>query len=368
MRTSYFETKNLTVGYEHRVVLEKISLIIKKGEIVTLIGPNGAGKSTLLKSLAKQIAPLGGQIYIGEDEMSKLSYQELSQKMAVVLTEPISPELMEVREVVAMGRYPYTNVLGRMRQQDWQIVEEAMALSGITHMAKQKYQTLSDGQKQRVLLARAICQQPDVLVLDEPTSYLDMRYKIQLLDILRKMARKEKKIILLSLHEIDLAQKISDKVLCVKDEKIVSYGTPEEVFTQDKIVDLYGLKKEAYNLSFGSVEMPKNEEKPTVFVLSNGGSGIPVYRRLQREGVGFYAGVLAKNDVDYQVAKNLAWDVVKTPAFEEISQKTIEEAKVRIDETQRMIVCDLTVGKENERIMELLAYAKQQNKPIERMK
>lgn len=362
---AFFETKNLTVGYEHRVVLEQISLSVKKGEIVTLIGPNGAGKSTLLKSLAKQIAPLGGQIYIGEDEMSNLSYQKLSQKMAVVLTEPISPELMEVREVVAMGRYPYTDALGRMSRQDWQMVEEAMELAGITHMAKQEYQTLSDGQKQRVLLARAICQQTEVLVLDEPTSYLDIRYKIQLLNLLRKMAREKKRTILLSLHEIDLAQKISDKILCIKDEKIIGYGTPEEIYTQDKIAELYDLPDRAYNLSFGSVELPKSKEKPTVFVLSNGGSGIPVYRRLQREGVGFYAGILAPNDVDYLVAKNLAWDVAETPAFEEISQKTMETAKEWIDKTNQVIVCDMTVGKGNERILELVAYARRKNKLVE---
>ena len=357
-----FETKELSVGYHKKPLISNISVSIAPGEIVTLIGPNGAGKSTILKSVAKQLHPLGGSVYIGKDAMEKMSYRELSGRMAVVLTERISPELMQVFDVVAMGRYPYTNRLGVLRTEDENKIWQAMELVGISNLAKREYETLSDGQKQRVLLARAICQEPEVLVLDEPTSFLDIHYKVQLLSLLRKMVAEKNMTILMTLHEIDLAQKISDKILCVRENEIMGFGTPEEIFERETIKKLYGISGEVYNLSFGSVEMPRANAEATVFVISNGGSGIPIYRKLQREGIGFYAGILSVTDVDYQVAKSLANEVVLTRPFEKISQESIERARALVDECEEVLLCELFTGSGNEKINELIDYARTQGK------
>lgn len=161
--------------------------------------------------------------------------------MAVVLTDRIKTELMTCHDIVATGRYPYTGRLGILTQEDERLVEEAMQAVHAQELGNRDFNAISDGQKQRVLLARAICQDPDVIVLDEPTSFLDVKYKLELLSILERMARQKKITVIMSLHEIDLAQKISDKIICVKGETISHYGSPEKVFTEEIIRELYGI-------------------------------------------------------------------------------------------------------------------------------
>jgi iron complex transport system ATP-binding protein len=180
--------------------LEHVSLQIPQGTILAVIGPNGTGKSTLLKSLAKQLALLEGTIFIGKDDLQQLSYQQLSRKMSVVFTGRVRPELLQCYDVVAAGRYPYTGYFGLLGEEDKACIFEAMEQMQVTEFATRDFQTLSDGQKQRVLIARALCQQPEILVLDEPTSYLDIRYKLELMDLLRSLATEQNMTILLSIH------------------------------------------------------------------------------------------------------------------------------------------------------------------------
>ena len=232
----YFQTQNLTVGYDGNPLIRNITINVEKGEIVTLIGPNGAGKSTILKSITRQLKTIAGTVTIDNQGLNTYSYKALSTKMAVVLTERMKPELMTCREIVATGRYPYTGRLGLLTREDEKKVTEAMEKVHALEIAERDFNAISDGQRQRVLLARAICQEPDVILLDEPTSFLDIRHKLELLSILRSMAKEKGITVIMSLHEIDLAQKISDKIICVKGETIESYGTPEEVFGDRKSV------------------------------------------------------------------------------------------------------------------------------------
>ena len=154
-----------------------------------------------------------------------MSGRDFARKLSVVLTERVRPEMMTCKEVVATGRYPYTGKFGVLSKEDWKIVDEAVRLVHIEDLAERDFTKTSDGQKQRVMLARALCQQPDILVLDEPTSFLDVRYKLELLAILERMARKKHITVIMSLHEIDLAQKVSDKIICVKGDTIAHYGS-----------------------------------------------------------------------------------------------------------------------------------------------
>ena len=176
MEEFYFYTKGLTVGYHGVPLIKDIELCLKKGEIMTLIGPNGAGKTTILKSIIRQLKPLGGVACLDGSSMEKLTGKELSQKLSVVLTERVRPEMMTCKDVVATGRYPYTGKFGILSEKDWAIVQESMELVHIEELAERDFSKTSDGQKQRVMLARALCQQPDIIVLDEPTSFLDIRY------------------------------------------------------------------------------------------------------------------------------------------------------------------------------------------------
>ena len=191
MDNYYFHMDNLSVGYDKKALIHDICIGIKKGEIVTLIGPNGSGKSTILKSITRQLQIIGGKVYFDDRNLNSFSYKELSTRMAVVLTERMRPELMTCHEIVATGRYPYTGRLGILTPEDEQIVDEAMKAVHAEDLGNRDFNAISDGQKQRVLLARAICQEPEIIVLDEPTSFLDVRYKLELLAILERMARKK---------------------------------------------------------------------------------------------------------------------------------------------------------------------------------
>lgn len=160
--------------------------------------------------------------------------------------------MMTCKEVVATGRYPYTGKFGVLSKEDWKIVDEAVRLVHIEDLAERDFTKTSDGQKQRVMLARALCQQPDILVLDEPTSFLDIRYKLEFLSIIQEMARNDRLTVILSLHELDLAERISDKVLCVRGDRIDRFGIPEEIFCGDYISELYGMTAGHYDAGTGS--------------------------------------------------------------------------------------------------------------------
>ena len=358
MEQFYFRTQRLTVGYDGRPLINDIDIGIEKGEIVTLIGPNGSGKSTILKSITRQLKTLGGHVYIQNDDLKSLSYKDLSTRMAVVLTERMKPELMTCRDIVATGRYPYTGRLGILSESDEVQVRAAMEAVKVTEIANRDFNAISDGQRQRVLLARAICQQPEIIILDEPTSFLDIRHKLQLLSILRTMAKQKGITVIMSLHEIDLAQKISDKILCVQGDHVASFGPPETVFDADNIRRLYGIEQGSYDPLFGSIELPRPEGAPNTFVLCGGGSGVPVFRRLQKDNVPFCAGILYENDVDCHLARQLATRVVSVPPFMPIPDSAVKEALALMREGDRIINAGLPAGAMDTPIRELVEQAR----------
>ena len=272
----FVHSEQMTVGYDGKPLIRDIEIRLNRGEILTLIGPNGAGKSTILKSLTRQLKLVGGTVYLDQKLMSQMSGKEVAQKLAVVTTERIRPELMTCEDIVATGRYPYTGTLGILSEGDWEKVHKAMEMVHALDFKDRDFTEISDGQRQRILLARAICQEPEVIVLDEPTSFLDIRHKLELLSILKKMVLEHHTAVLMSLHELDLAQKISDYVICVHGDRIEKYGTPEEIFTSEYIHHLYGITTGSYNASFGCLEMGAPAGKPQVFVIGGNGRGLPV--------------------------------------------------------------------------------------------
>ncbi len=353
----YFHTEKMTVGYDGKPLIKDIEMQVKRGEILTLIGPNGGGKSTILKSITRQLSTIAGTVYLENETLKKISGKELSQKMAVVLTERMRSELMTCEDIVATGRYPYTGRLGLLTDEDRQKVYQAMEMVNALDLKDRDFKAISDGQRQRIMLARAICQEPEIIVLDEPTSYLDIRHKLELLEILKRLVARGQVAVVMSLHELDLAQKVSDYVLCVHGEYINRAGTPEEVFTPEYIKELYGITNGVFNERFGCVEIEGVKGDPEVFVIGGGGNAISVYRRLQREGIPFATGVLHENDLDYEVAKTLASKVIFEQAFEPISGDKTKEALEVMRSCKKVICCVPSFGTMNARNEELLNEA-----------
>ena len=237
----YFSTKGLTVGYDKKPVVSEVEIGINRGEILTLIGPNGAGKTTILKSIIRQLKPMAGVVYIEREAINEMNPKELARKMAVVLTTPLRSEMMTVENVVETGRYPYTGPFGKLSEQDRRIVNEAMEMIHVKNIKDMDFTRISDGQRQRVMLARALAQQPDIIVLDEPTSFLDIKHKLEFLAVLKKLAVEKKLTVIMSLHEVELAKAVSDQIACFKDGKLDRIGSPNEIYTEGYLQELYGI-------------------------------------------------------------------------------------------------------------------------------
>jgi len=361
------ETKDLAVGYGGRVLVGGIDLQLRPGEIVTLIGPNGAGKSTILKTIIRQLAPVQGTVYLDGRSMVDMKPLEAARRLSVLMTDRVRPELMTCWDVVSAGRYPYTGRLGLLAPEDRENVEQALALVHGEELAGRDFTRISDGQRQRVLLARALCQEPEVLVLDEPTTFLDIRYKLELLSILKDMARTRGLAVLMSLHELELAQRVSDYVLCVHNGAIERRGTPEEIFTPDYIMTLYEADRGSYDPALGCLELERPEGEPRVFVIGGGGSGIPVYRRLRRQGIPFAAGVLHENDLDHPVARALAAEVITERAFRPVGEEAFRRARARMDACPRVLCPLAEFGPMNEgnRVLRDLAEGDKKLEPVQ---
>ena len=251
------ETQNLAVGYG-APLLRDIALHAERGKILALIGPNGAGKSTLLKTLAGQLAAQGGAVLLDGQDLTAYSPIARARKLALMLPHTARTELTSCFEVAAAGRYPYTGRLGILSDADRQQVHDALCLVRAEELEDRDFARISDGQRQRVLLARAVCQQPEILLLDEPTSFLDVKGKAELMDILQVLAHEKNVAVIVTLHELELAQRLADAVVCVAPSGVSAVLAPQDAFAQDNICALFGLTTDQYAVLFaGSGAKPK---------------------------------------------------------------------------------------------------------------
>lgn len=239
-------TSDLEVGYGKKTIIKNINIDIQKGEIVALIGPNGAGKSTVLKSITKQLKRISGDIKILDADIDNIHQTELARTMAYVSTDRISVDMTSCYDIVSQGRYPYTNKFGTLGVEDRAEIEKALKMVNAYDLRNEDFSRISDGQKQKIKLAMAICQKPDIIVLDEPTSFLDIKHKIEILEILKDMADSGMTVVM-SLHELELVRIIADKVICVDKGEVIKFAGIEEVFTLDFISRLYHIEKNIFS-------------------------------------------------------------------------------------------------------------------------
>ena len=242
----YLHTENMAVGYEKHILIEGIDIAVNPGEILTVIGPNGSGKSTVLRSLIGQLKLIKGAVYFGDKDSESIDPKDLARKLSVLMTDRVKAELMTCFDIVASARYPYTGSMGVLSDDDRRIVTQALATVNASELAGCDFNNISDGQRQRVMLARCIAQEPELIVLDEPTSFLDIRYKIEFLRILQQLKEERNVAVIMSVHELELAAQISDRVVCIGRNGIDRIGTKDEIFKPDYICTLFDISYEDY--------------------------------------------------------------------------------------------------------------------------
>ncbi|NNG66464.1 ABC transporter ATP-binding protein [Caldanaerobacter subterraneus] len=237
-----------------REVLENVSFSIERGEVAAIIGPNGAGKSTLLKCMAKILVPQEGAVYLDGQDIAEKSLKELAKLTGYVPQEGREIFPFSVMETVLMGRRPYLNFAPS--EKDIEVVAKVMSFMEIEELAERSIKELSGGERQKVFIARALAQEPQIFLFDEPTSNLDIRHQLEVFGIIRKIVKEEGKTVVVVVHDLNLAARFADKIIMLKGGKVYAVGRPEEVLTQENIKEVYGVSSSVVKTEFGFFVIP----------------------------------------------------------------------------------------------------------------
>ncbi|MGO5091422.1 ABC transporter ATP-binding protein [Clostridium sp. LCP25S3_F10] len=245
------ETKNLDIAYEDTLIVKELNMQIPKGKITSIIGANGCGKSTILKAVGRILKPKNGLVHLNGQDISKLSTKEIAKKMAILPQNPTAPSGLTVSELVAYGRFPHQKGFGNLTKEDKKIVKWALDATKLSEFESREVDTLSGGQRQRVWIAMALAQQTDLILLDEPTTYLDLAHQLEVLKLLYELNRNQKCTIVMVLHDLNLAARFSDYIIAIQKGAIIKYGNPEEVMTPEVL-------KKTFNINADIVIEPKS--------------------------------------------------------------------------------------------------------------
>lgn len=250
---SCISTKNLNISYGNLDIVKDLNLDIPKGKITTIIGSNGCGKSTILKTIARIIQAKSGDIFVNNINIKEQSPKDLAKVMAVLPQSPQAPSGLTVEELIAYGRFPHQKGFGKMRKEDEDIVTWALQSTGIEEFRERPIEALSGGQRQRAWIAMALAQQTEILILDEPTTYLDLAHQLEILKLLEELNKKQGTTIVMVIHELNNAARFADHMIGVKKGKVVCQGTAHEVMTKENL-------KELFNIDAEIVEDPRNNK------------------------------------------------------------------------------------------------------------
>ncbi len=242
MSTLSLKGTDLVVGYQDKEILHGVSVEFPANKISVILGSNGSGKSTMLKTFCRLLTPTSGQITLGDKPLSSISNKQIARSIGLLPQSSVAPEGIKVAELVARGRYPHRRFMSPLTKADYDAIDEAMEAMQITDLADRSIEELSGGQRQRVFIALALAQQTDILFLDEPTTYLDIAYQIEILDLLKDLNKKRGTTIVMVLHDINLSTKYADYLFAMKNGNLINQGTPTEMITVENIREIYGIE------------------------------------------------------------------------------------------------------------------------------
>jgi iron complex transport system ATP-binding protein len=235
------EATGLTLGYDDRRVVDGLDLVVPPGEVSVIVGANGSGKSTLLRGLGRLLKPVAGQVLLDGRDLRSLPTRTVARQVGLLPQQPITPEGISVRDLVGRGRYPHQGWFARWTAYDEQVVAEALAATSTAELADRPVEELSGGQRQRVWIAMALAQRPEVLLLDEPTTYLDIAHQVEVLDLLRALNRRSGATVVMVLHDLNLAARYADHLVVMADGRIIREGAPRDCLTVEVVAEAFGL-------------------------------------------------------------------------------------------------------------------------------
>ncbi|MCF8001449.1 MAG: ABC transporter ATP-binding protein [Halanaerobiales bacterium] len=347
--------EDINFSYEKQKILHKINFHLEENEFIGIIGPNGSGKSTLLKNISKLLSPDSGYIYLDKGLLNEYSYKELARKMAVVPQDTEVNFNFSVYDLVMMGRNPYQDRWGRVSEKDKKKVEEALTLTDTKKFQDKSIQKLSGGERQRVIIARAIVQEPELLLLDEPTASLDINYQRNIFDLISDLNDELEMSVLAVSHDLNLISQYCERLILLSKGNIHTIGRVEEVITKENISEVYNTEVDIkYN---PMTERPyviivprkknsykRRENNFKVHLICGGGTGKDIMNILNDLNIKVSCGVLNRGDSDWEEAKRLNYEIVEIPPFAPIDKNAVEKNKKKIGNSDLIIVSNTPFG------------------------
>ncbi len=350
--TPTISADNISISYGDHHVIEEFSLAVDQGGFIGILGPNGCGKTTFLRALSRILKPDLGAVFIEGLKAESYDSRTLAKTIGCVGQETDVAFPFTVREIVLMGRYPHIGKLAPFSANDLAIADEAMKTTNTLHLAERLITEVSGGERQRVLIARTLTQQPKILLLDEPTSHLDINHQIEIMDLIRDLAPRI--TIIGVFHDLNLASYFCDRIVLMKEGKILTVGTPAEVLTPEKIRESFSVRMmvSTHPLTGKTYLIPEYGVQPAstsirIHVISGGGTGTEILYTLCLHGFIVSAGVLAASDSDCLTAVKLGLETIIEPPFAVVSDVSVQKLKTMLTNADMIVVTGMPVGHGN---------------------
>ncbi len=368
---------NLRAGYNGAAILDGVSIQLGQSEFAGVIGPNGSGKTTLLRSMSRVLPPMSGSVTLGDRDIYSIPAREFARRVAVVPQDTLVAFDFTVMEIVLMGRSPRLGRFAVEGARDTEIAIESLERTGTAHLANRQINALSGGERQRVLVARALAQEPEVLLLDEPTSHLDISFQFEIMDLVKSLNRERGMTVLAVLHDLNLASQYCDRLILIGDGSVQADGPPDEVITADNIRRVYGAevwvrRHPATSRPYVIAGIRPGSHAPaegfdvriTVHVIGGGGTAAPVLARLARRGYALTCGVLNQGDADQEVAGALDVPHIAQQLFAQIAPESHRNHLELMRAADVVILTDVPVGHGNIANVEVALAAAREGKPV----